>query len=927
MSGTTSRESNATYRYDASVNDGRDVPSGTVTFLFTDIEGSTRLWDEHPDQMADAIARHDLLARAAMKANHGHVFTTAGDSFAVAFSRADDAVAAAVSLQRLLAAEAWPHETPIRVRMGIHTGEATERDGDYFGSSVNRTARLMSAGHGGQVLVSGTTIGLGSLSAAELVDLGEHRLKDLSEPLRVFQVLGADLKSDFPALRTLSEKRTNLPVQHTSFVGRDGEIERLLPMLQPGQLTVLTGVGGGGKTRLALHAGALVSERFTDGVWFAELAAVRDPDAVAAHVAGVLEVPVPPGMSPTSAVAGWIANRKLLLVVDNCEHVLDAAAELIEGLRDRCAGLGILATSREGLAVDGEAILAIAPLNGDASVELFCDRSGLAVASLPVERHRAIVELCGHLDGLPLALELAAARTRSLPPEEIGRRLGERFRLLGGTKRARSDRHRTLRTAIDWSYQLLEPKEQDLFCRMAVFAGRFGLDGAEALAEGSSIAPDDVIDVVDRLVDKSMLVADTSGTRPLYGLLESLRDYGLDQLTDGDGVRRLHAQFHGRLVQRLIRELRTNRESAALDELDNAWADIRSAVGWAVEADDVDSAMELLRGLGYEAVFRLRPEVGDWAERALAMTSAEASSYASQLYATAAMVAAFRGDFELARRRIASADELREPDASFTFDETYGPAVVSIWSGRPDEAYHIAQRIAVAQDLTPEFGTAWAEYNRVLYATYLNNDAAAEQHLANARHLSDHVYGPTVRAAVPFAQGTVQLRDRPAEARESFLRALTIASEVRCPWYHSAVTAFVANIDARLGDPVDALGRFRSVLNDMREGDNYGITGATIKRVACCLGRIGRFDVGLAAVAAEDNQQYRTSILPDLNAQIIEFQAAATTALSPDAIAEAQQRGARWSIADAVRACIDEIDTVLAATPAAASSKQTREDV
>ena len=478
-----------------------------------------------------------------------------------------------------------------------------------------------------------------------------------------------------------------------------------MPLLVPGALVVLTGVGGGGKTRLAVRAATLASSHFAEGVWFVELAAVRDPAAVASHVAAVLEVSVTAGVSPSAALAGWVGSRAVLLVVDNCEHVLDAAAALVEGLRDRCPHLGVLATSREDLAVDGERIMAVAPLDSAASVELFCDRSGLSAAALADDRRRAIVELCGHLDGLPLALELAAARTRSLPPEEIGRRLGERFRLLGGSKRAHSDRHRTLRTAIDWSFQLLDGEEQDLFCRLAVFAGRFGLEAVEAIVDGSVTGELDVIDVVDRLVDKSMVVADTSGPRPLYALLESLRDYGSERLVDGDQVRRAHAEFHGRLVRRLVHQLRTEDEADALNELDGSWADIRAAVIWAADAGEISTAVELVRGLGFETFYRLRTEVGDWTERVLTLREIASNPHISELAATAALAATMRGDLELANARLALCHRERRADA-VTLEAGFASGVVHMWSGRPEEAYRSADEIEAASDVPPSLAKA-----------------------------------------------------------------------------------------------------------------------------------------------------------------------------------------------------------------------------
>ena len=440
-----------------------------MTFLFTDIEESTRRWEEMPEPMRDALARHDQLVRGAIERHGGYVFATGGDGFAAAFGRAGDAVSAAIETQAALNAEAWPKDAVIRVRVGLHTGEAFEREGDYFGPAVNRTARLMALANGGQVLCSSVTAELTQLDVP-LQDLGEHRLRDLTAPQHVFQVgVGR-----FPPLRSLDSFPGNLPLQVSSFIGRDTELARADKALHEARVVTLTGVGGVGKTRLALQAAAAALPRFPDGAWLVELQAVRDPDGVVNAVATALDVSPRGGKSVDAALVDFLRLKRLLLLLDNAEHLLEAVAELVDGLERSCPGLVVLVTSREGLALEGERVLPVpslaAPPAGTAleaaaaadAVRLFAERAqavdpefGLSEANVA-----SVVEVCRRLDGVPLAIELAAARVTAMTPTELARGLDRRFATLAGGRRRAVQRHQTLRAAIDWSYELLDDVER-----------------------------------------------------------------------------------------------------------------------------------------------------------------------------------------------------------------------------------------------------------------------------------------------------------------------------------------------------------------------------------------------------------------------------------------------------------------------------------
>jgi predicted ATPase/class 3 adenylate cyclase len=564
-------------------------PSGTVTFLFTDIEGSTQLWEAHGDDMASTLAQHDALLRAAIEGEGGFVFAGGGDGVAAAFASAAGALTAARNAQRSLRTAEWGATGAVGVRMGLHTGIADERDGDYFGPTLNRTARLMAIGHGGQVLLSQATAAM--VDRFRLLDLGEHRLRDLSEPEHVFQLIDAELDTEFPALRSLSAYRGNLPLQLTSFIGRDDELRAVTDALHDQRLVTLIGVGGVGKTRLSVHAAAELVADFPDGVWQCELAAVTDDDGVCALVGGVLNVPLTPGRRLTDGIVDFLRSKRLLLLLDNCEHVLDGAGELADAVLRACADVRILATGREPLAVHGEHISPVRSLAVDSdAVNLFTDRARAARANFVIDRNNsaAVEEICRRLDGIPLAIELAAARVVSLSPTEIASLLDERFRLLTGGRRVSLERHQTMRAAVDWSYALLSDQERTVFERIAVFSS-FDADGAQAVVTDEAVDRWAVLDAIDGLVRKSMLVAGEQRegvTR--YQLLETLRQFASERLSERselDRWRVRHAEYFADFAERIGPALLGADEfvwrSQLILELDN----LRAAMEWSLSTD------------------------------------------------------------------------------------------------------------------------------------------------------------------------------------------------------------------------------------------------------------------------------------------------------------------------------------------------------
>jgi predicted ATPase/class 3 adenylate cyclase len=556
------------------------APSGVVTFLFTDIEGSTRRWEADPDVMRAALEAHDVVLREAIEGHTGWLFKHTGDGVCAVFASPRCAVDAAVAAQRGL-------ELP--VRMGIATGEAELRGADYFGAVLNRAARVMAAGHGGQILLDGPTAGL--LSGVDLVDFGPRRLRDLAKGVELFQVRADGLCSEFPPLKTLDQAPGNLRPHTTSFVGRESELVEVDAALRAHRLVTLTGVGGVGKTRLAVEVAARSAQRFPDGVWVIELASVSDPAAVPEAVAAVLGITQQPGISLADSVAQALEGRSRLLVFDNCEHVLDTAADMIEAIIAHSTTVRILATSRQGLRVADEQLWPVPSLQvhcgvDSSAVTLFVARAqGVApgFSLTEADEAAAVVEICRHLDGIPLAIELAASRMVSMTSVEVRDRLDDRFRLLVGSRRG-LERHQTLRHAVQWSHDLLDDAEKSLLARCSVFAGGFDLAAACAVAgSGDDFA---TLDLLDALVRKSLLVADRSSGRTRFSMLETIRQFADEQLAQtggADEARTAHARyFAGRETEVLaLWDGPGQREAYAWFTLE--LANLRTAFRWAAD--------------------------------------------------------------------------------------------------------------------------------------------------------------------------------------------------------------------------------------------------------------------------------------------------------------------------------------------------------
>jgi len=590
-----------------------NLPSGTVTFLFTDIEGSTKLAQEHPAEMPALLARHHEILNQAIEVHNGYVFQVVGDSFSASFHSASDALNAALNAQRALQSEAWT-PAPIKVRMGIHTGMAHLNDENQYSgyATLASTQRIMSAGHGGQILLSGVARELvrDTLPTnTELFDLGEKRLKDLLRPEHLYQLNISGFPSTFPSLKTLDTYPNNLPTQLTSFIGRENEIAEIKQELESHRLITLTGSGGTGKTRLSLQVAANLLDQFSHGVWFIELAPLTDPDLIPQTILSTIGTQEQQGKTPLDVLKEYLQEKQTLIVLDNCEHLVSASAQVVNALLRAAPKVKVLASSREALGVRGELsypvpslslpdikhLPVIEQLSQYEAVRLFIDRTLLVAPHFVVDKENAphIAQICYRLDGIPLAIELAAARVKVLSVDQISKRLDDRFRLLTGGARTALPRQQTLRALIDWSYDLLTENERLLLCRLSVFMGGWTLEAAEEVCAGEGIDSYAVLDLLSQLLNKSLVVVidKSRSDETRYRMLETVRQYAREKLLetgDSEVVRDKHLAYFVKLTEQAKPEIHRSNQVFWLNKLDDELDNLRVSLEHSSSGDGED---------------------------------------------------------------------------------------------------------------------------------------------------------------------------------------------------------------------------------------------------------------------------------------------------------------------------------------------------
>jgi len=654
------------------MGDQNPFPSGTVTFLFTDIEGSTRLAQEHPKEMPGMLARHNAILHQSIETYHGSVFQIIGDSFSAAFHTASDALHAALEAQRTLQTESWS-PAPIKVRMGIHTGSAQWKDdpqgGSYEGyATLALTQRVMSVGHGGQILLSQTTHDLVKdrlPEGTELRDMGERRLKDIVRPEHLYQVTAPDLPSEFPPLTTLETINHNLPAQLTSFIGREQEIVEARELLSSTRLLTFIGPGGTGKTRLSLQVAAEQLPEFKDGVWLVELAQLADARYILSTIASTLRLRELQGVPLLDTVTDYLRGKQLLLVLDNCEHLIEACARLAEHFLQTCPKLKIISSSREALGIDGETVYRVPSLSLPEDIEelrdagslikyeatrLFTERAAKANPqfALTDENAPSVAQICERLDGIPLAIELAAARLKLFTPQQIAERLDNRFKLLTGGSRTALPRQQTLRALIDWSYLTLNEMEQDVLRRLAVFSGGWTFEAAEAVAGAM-----EAMDALSGLVNKSLVNVEEKEGESRYRYLETIRQYATEKLLEsGDAVnaRNRHLAHFLEVSKRAEDYYGSAQRLLWMNRLEVEHDNLRSALGWALESDPA-SALQMVCSLAVFWLSRSYLNEGcNWCQAAISRVEAVSPAgegmdqWRARAYTALAMLSINRGD-------------------------------------------------------------------------------------------------------------------------------------------------------------------------------------------------------------------------------------------------------------------------------------------
>ncbi|MCV7353360.1 LuxR family transcriptional regulator [Mycobacterium parmense] len=797
------------------------LPTGTVTLLLADVEGSTRLWETQPAEMTAAVARLNQTASDMIAAHDGvrPVEQGEGDSFVAAFARASDAVACALELQLAPLA-------PLLLRIGVHTGEVQLRDeGNYAGPTINRTARLRDLAHGGQTVLSGAAepLVIDRLpQGAWLTDLGTHPLRDLPRPERVVQLCHPDLVNEFAPLRvSATVASTRLPVQLTSFVGRDAEGTQLRELLTDNRVVTLTGAGGAGKTRLAIEVAAQMTDAYADGVWYVDLAPITDPELVPLTVARALGLPDQPGRSTTDNVLRFVRDRQMLVVLDNCEHLLDASAEMVVALLSGAAQLTCLATSREAIGVAGEVSWRVPSLSlvGDA-VELFSDRARNARPGFTVTDDNAatVAEICARLDGVPLAIELAAARVRALSPVEILDGLHDRFRLLTGGARTAVRRQQTLRASVDWSHALLTEPERVLLRRLAVFTGGFDFDAAQAVAGGGGVERYHVLDQLTLLVDKSLVVADDTGGATRYRLLETVRQYALEKLGESgeaDAVRSRHRDHYTALAA-LVDAPADGDYEQRIEQAEIEIGNMRAAFEWSRENSEVEMALALASSLQplWQARGRIREGLA-WFDAALTCEVAQDAEVAAAV------------------RARALADI----------------AVLELFCGAADSASHAQQALVLARDVDDPAVLARALTACGLTAAY--NAELAGKYFAEAvglvRELHDKWRLSQIRAqqaAAAIAAGD------PIAARVAAEEGRDLADAIGDRFASRHCRMCLGLTQVYQGDLAGAVAQFRAVAAEAKISHDGVHAAVSLAHQGTALARQGKPDAARAAADA-----------------------------------------------------------------------------
>lgn len=847
-------------------------PSGTVTFLVTDLEDSTRPWEDASTDVATALQAHDAIVRDAIESHGGYVFATGGDGYSAAFSTAADAADAAVAAQRLLAQAM----IPFGVRMGLHTGEALERDGNYIGTDVSRAGRLVSLAHGGQVVVSDATEVL-LHDRVRLRPLGEHRLRGLRGRTTVYQVVADGLRAEFPVLRCIDRFAGNLPQQLSSFVGREDLVTEVAEQVRSNRLVTLSGVGGVGKTRLAIEVGAELAGEFPDGAWMVDLAPVGDPSAVTAAIATALGLTPQGDAALIDTVADALAGQRLLLVMDNCEHVLTAAVSAIAAILGRSGNVKMLATSRESLGLAREMLLSVSPLTRQGgttsdAVTLFVDRARAVRPEFALEdpdEAAAVIEICDVLDGLPLGIELAAARMAAMSACDVRDRLADRFRLLTGPDPG-PDRQHTLQRAVGWSYDLLTSDERDLLCTTSVFAGGSDLAAISAVVEDADEV--EILGQLDSLVRKSLVVADHSTPRTRYRLFETIRQFAEDRLAESGAVGRTrdrHAAYFAREAATRWERWDGPGWRDAVDWVDVELDNLRSGFRWSSRRGELEVATDIAAHAALMGFSVQLFETLGWAEELLDAATAAGVRRLPRLY-TAAGYACFAGRAEAARTHAHRATELEvEPryDPCEPGYASFIEALCQVYCGDLDRYVELTG--VVAQRYGDERAYGIASYVDGLQSSGRVDEALAlaEDAVAAARKVGNPYW-------ISYALWIVGLAFSKADAQRALAawdEGVAFVREHRVEFFEGFLARDAARLHTSDGEPETALVLFSDAITAFHRAGNVPQLIITIASVPALFERVDHPEPAatlLAAMAREPSGARHVPGLSDLDTRL-----------------------------------------------------------
>lgn len=870
-------------------------PSGTVTFLFADIEGSTELLQAHPERYEEILTVYRAIATGAVERWDGSVVDHPGDGVFAAFTRAADAVRAAIEVRSEAAGAQWPNGVELRVRMGLHTGEPSLGAVGYVGIDVHRAVRIASAAHGGQILCSRATHELVEATRPKgvtLRDLGEHRLKDLLRSERLYQVDSSGAPREFPPIRSLEGYRHNLPLQANDIIGRDLDTEEIRRLLESKRLVTLFGPGGIGKTRLALDSAAGIVDRFRDGIWYVELAPLTDPELLAQTVAAVVGVREHSDSRIEDLLVEYLRSRELLVLLDNCEHLVEACASLTENLLRHCPGVRVLATSLEALGIAGEQVKRVPPLGVPSAEQTDLETIGRSEAvRLFVERARsldesfdlgegnaaALAEICRRLDGIPLAVELAASRTRLLSVEEIARRLDDRFRLLTGGRRTALPRQQTLKALIDWSYGLLSGSEQAMLRRLSVFCCGWTLDAAEAVCADGAVDSGEVLDLVAALIDKSLVVVEAGGGGTSYRLLETIRQYAQDRLlAEGEAqeLRDRHLRYFLDLVERADSMLRGSEQQTWLSILDRHGDELRTALGWASERGLVEPFERL--AVSMWRYWRVRSSFAEgrrWLEAAVASTAGispdapkEAIELRGRCLIGAGSLANYQGDYVRALAVLSEGLALcrRIGDEPGIANALAILAHSRVMIGDDTEAEEMLEEsLAIFTRLERKRGVGYAKYClgslMVRREDYPRARIYLEEGLSLMEELEDSWWIENTLLELGWA--TERLGDH-AAALTALERAKALGRSFNDRRGTARALMHIASVKLSAGNPGEAGASYRESLTLFSQiGDKWGIVSC-IEGVAAAAFREedGEYAVRLLGAAAKTRERLKSTV-------------------------------------------------------------------